>query len=140
MFLEKGSRLSTIPSPRTNLQSKTDHQIKPRLKVRKAKWGKVSVELEASQDGYLVLNERYSPWWRARVDHNDWQATNPANYIFQAIYVPKGKHYIYLEYRETPTYIALLLSLFTIIFMSLAHLMRQANHTTETLNLKIDPV
>ena len=140
VFLEKGSRLSTIPSPRTNLQSKTDHQIKPRLKVRKAKWGKVSVELEASQDGYLVLNERYSPWWRARVDHNDWQATNPANYIFQAIYVPKGKHYIYLEYRETPTYIALLLSLFTIIFMSLAHLMRQANHTTETLNLKIDPV
>ena len=140
VFLEKNSRLPMMPSPESKIQSKHDHQIKPKLKVHKAKWGMVSVELEASQDGYLVLNERYSPWWRAKVDHEDWQATHQANYIFQAIYVPKGTHYINLEYRETPTYIALLLSLLTIVFMGVFHLIKQSNHTTKTLKLKITPV
>ena len=92
------------------------------VKVQKAAWGQISIELDAPQNGYLVINESYSPWWRVQVDDGPWQITHRANYIFQAIYLTQGHHKVKLNYSETPTLIALGLALLTILLMVITQL------------------
>ena len=123
VFLGQDSSLSYLPSKEDKLQARTSHALKgQQVKVQKAAWGQISIELDIPQNGYLVVNESYSPWWRVQVDDGPWQITHRANYIFQAIYLTRGHHKVKLNYSETPTLIALGISLLTILLMVTAQL------------------
>jgi hypothetical protein len=51
----------------------------------------VSVEVDASAGGILVLNDVWTPWWFATVDGMETEIMR-ANVIFRAVPVPPGKH------------------------------------------------
>ena len=57
------------------------------------------VEVNAPQDGYLVLNDVYYPGWKAKVDGRDAEI-RPANVAFRAVAVPAGQHTVTFEYES----------------------------------------
>jgi hypothetical protein len=75
--------------------------------VIRSEWGSILLTLDSPEPGILVINEAYSPWWRVQVNGEEWLSTERMNYLFQGIRLPRGHHTVRLEYRETPTLIAL---------------------------------
>jgi hypothetical protein len=59
---------------------------------------RVSIDVEASHDGYLVLVESYAQSWRATVDGAP-AAVLRANAAFRAVAVPAGRHRVEMAYR-----------------------------------------
>jgi hypothetical protein len=67
--------------------------------VRARFWpGSAQIEVEASQAGWLVVNDALYPGWNASVDGR----TTPiyrANFLFMGVQVPPGRHIVHFEYR-----------------------------------------
>lgn len=59
--------------------------------------GKIEVETDNINEGWLVFSESLLPGWSASIDGKP-TAIYPANYLFQAINVPAGKHSVRFEY------------------------------------------
>jgi hypothetical protein len=60
---------------------------------------RVQLEAAADEATMLVIAQSFYPGWQATVDGNPvplWRA----NYAFQALEIPKGKHLVELRYRE----------------------------------------
>jgi hypothetical protein len=66
-------------------------------------------ESEASMNSFVVISQTYYPAWQARVDGRPariWRA----NYAFQALEIPAGKHRVTLFYRDRAFLIGVVLS------------------------------
>lgn len=61
-------------------------------------WNSRTIDLVASQPGYLVLAYTYYPGWQATVDGHPAQILR-ANYAFSALPVESGAHHVVLTYR-----------------------------------------
>ena len=61
--------------------------------------GKLSIKVSTDEDTMLVLSESYYPGWVARLDGRETDVL-PANRMFQAVYVPKGRHIVDFEYQS----------------------------------------
>ncbi|HEY4721936.1 MAG TPA: YfhO family protein, partial [Anaerolineae bacterium] len=57
-----------------------------------------AIDVDAAQDGYLVLTDAYYPGWTATIDG---QPTNieRADVMFRAVKVPAGPHRVELRYE-----------------------------------------
>ncbi len=51
--------------------------------------------------GYLFIGEVYYPMWKAWIDGKPARIL-PADHLFRAVYVPKGRHEIRMEYINAP--------------------------------------
>jgi uncharacterized membrane protein YfhO len=70
---------------------------------------RLSVVLQASEPGYLVLADVWFPGWQARIDGNPALVLR-ANYLFRAVSIPAGKHQIDWIYRPASFYLGALVS------------------------------
>ena len=70
----------------------------------------VTVESSAPVDGWVVLSDTWFPGWRASIDNEPVEIYR-ANFLFQAVRVPAGEHYIRFEYRPISFQIGLYLSI-----------------------------
>ncbi len=68
---------------------------------------RIAVEIDAPDDGIVIVHESYFPHWEAHVDGRA-AAIVPANVQFRGVFVDAGKHRIEMEYRP-PGYRALAL-------------------------------
>jgi hypothetical protein len=59
---------------------------------------RLTVDVDASADGHLVLAEAYQDGWKASVDGSP-AAIVRANVLFRAVAVPAGRHRVELRYR-----------------------------------------
>jgi uncharacterized membrane protein YfhO len=75
------------------------------------------LEVNAPADGWLVLADTWYPGWRAWVDGQP-ETIWKANYLFQAIEVPAGNHYIVLAYRPGLFLVGLAISCLALIGLS----------------------
>jgi hypothetical protein len=66
--------------------------------VRERGHGRVVVEAEAREPGYLVLLEAWDPGWEATVDGRAAPVLR-ANRLFRAVPLPAGRHTVELRYR-----------------------------------------
>lgn len=57
---------------------------------------RLALEVDAPAAGILVINEAFSPRWRATID-GDEAAVFRANYLLRAVVVPAGRHRVELE-------------------------------------------
>jgi len=71
---------------------------------------KISVDAWAPEQTMLVVAQTYYPAWKAYVDGKPTRLWR-ANYAFQAVQVPAGRHHIELRYEDTLWSIGKLLSL-----------------------------
>ncbi len=125
VFVETDSELLNQKPKHSLTRLKQSHLAQLRsVQIKQAEWGHIQLEINTSQAGYVVINERYSPWWRYKLNQGAWQASHRANYMFQALYVPKGKHQIHLEYHEKPTLFALIVSGLTWVLMLVFYVSR----------------
>jgi hypothetical protein len=58
----------------------------------------VEIEVDAPVAGFALLNDVWHPWWYATVDGEEADIL-PANVLFRAVQVPKGKHLLRFEFR-----------------------------------------
>ena len=72
-------------------------------------WNSRTIDLVASQPGYLVLAYTYYPGWRATLDGHPAQILR-ANYAFMALPVESGAHHVVLTYRPSSLLWGLILS------------------------------
>jgi hypothetical protein len=59
---------------------------------------RVEVDVEAAQDGVLVLHDVWHPWWVASVDGQT-VPIHKANVLFRAVSVPAGRHRVAFEFQ-----------------------------------------
>jgi hypothetical protein len=69
-------------------------------------------------DGFLIVNDVNYPGWRVRVDGKVKELLS-ANYLFQSVFVPAGKHLVEFEFRPPSFLIGLLISVLTLVFIVL---------------------
>jgi hypothetical protein len=53
----------------------------------------IEIEADAPGGGFVVLNDVWHPWWRARVDDKPAEILK-ANVLFRAVMVPPGRHVV----------------------------------------------
>lgn len=73
---------------------------------------RIMINTKTLTDGLIVLNDTYYPGWKAYIDHNQVQILR-ANYLFQAITVPAGKHQVEFIYQPLSFSIGLGITLVT---------------------------
>jgi hypothetical protein len=112
---------------------KNNHEAPPFVvKVQQAQWGLIKLSVHAPSHGILVVNESYSPWWQAQIDHQPWIRTHRLNYLFQGIPLPAGQHEVTFCYRETYTIIALWIALCTLLLIGLSILPKLSQRQAST--------
>jgi hypothetical protein len=67
-------------------------------RVRRLASDRVSLEVEASSAGFVVLADAFDPGWRATVDGRQVPILR-ANVAFRAVAVPGGRHAVEMVYR-----------------------------------------
>ncbi|HEY0440857.1 MAG TPA: hypothetical protein VGD36_12340 [Xanthobacteraceae bacterium] len=58
---------------------------------------RVEVDVEASANGFLLLNDAWHPWWRAEVDGRPAPLLK-ANVLFRAVAIPAGRHRVHFRF------------------------------------------
>ena len=80
-----------------------------RLLRQEFKSDRVDADVEASAPSIVAISQSYYHQWRAYVDDEETQLLR-ANYAFQAVQVPQGRHHIHLVYVDRGFYFGALLS------------------------------
>ncbi len=70
---------------------------------------RLNLEITATTQGYVILNQSWYPGWVARLDGAE-VTIEKANYAFGALYLPPGKHILELEFAPTAFTIGLIVS------------------------------
>lgn len=107
-FVEKNINLDN------NQKEKNIHKIK----ILNSNDQYYQIEIETNKNGFLVLNTNYYPSWKAKIDGKSTESYR-ANFLFQGIFVPKGKHMIEFYYDPESFKIGLFISAvcFIVIFI-----------------------
>ncbi|HEX5482565.1 MAG TPA: YfhO family protein, partial [Terriglobia bacterium] len=80
----------------------------------------VVLKAEMRRPGYVVLLDRYSPDWQAKIDGRAASVLR-ANLMFRAVRVKRGKHVIRFTYHQQGLEAGLFLSLLTLLVLIGAH-------------------
>jgi hypothetical protein len=76
--------------------------------------GAETVEVEAPGRCVLVRSETFDPHWRAEIDGAPGLVV-PADFAFQGVVVPAGRHVVSFRYRDRATVVAMIVSLATLV-------------------------
>jgi hypothetical protein len=74
---------------------------------------RVEFEIEADAPALAVISQTYFHWWQANVDGRPVPLLR-ANYAFQAVEVPSGRHTVELAYRDRSFVAGVILSLLSL--------------------------
>jgi hypothetical protein len=69
------------------------------VSVENYKPGEVSLSVTTSAGAWVVFGESNTPGWVATIDGKETRIY-PANYLFQAVYVPSGRHQVSFVYND----------------------------------------
>jgi hypothetical protein len=79
-----------------------------RLRLRAPE--RVELEVEAAEEGLVVVNDAWWPGWRARVDGRD-APLLPTNVVSRGVVVPAGRHAVAMDYAPPGLAAGIVLSL-----------------------------
>ena len=108
-----------LPEPQTKLPSPREGEGEPvpigeRGEVASLSYepNRVTMQVYLQRPGYLVLADTYYPGWQALVDGAE-RPILQANYAFQAVALPAGRHEVELQYGPASFRTGLLISAVT---------------------------
>ncbi len=105
----------------------TTAQIPIPLTINILSPSRIIINVNTPTDGIIVLNDTYYPGWKAYIDNNKVQIIR-ANYLFQAVTVPFGKHHVEFIYQPLSFSIGFGITLVT-FFCIIIWLIFQWNYT-----------
>lgn len=76
---------------------------------------RIEADIEAGEPSLVVVSQSYYHSWRAYVDGHSTPLLR-ANYAFQAVAVPTGRHQLRLAYEDRAFHVGLLISGFSVAF------------------------
>jgi len=76
----------------------------------------ITLKINSLSDGYLFLSEIYYPGWKAYIDNRAVPIFR-ANYIFRAIFLPKGEHMVYLQFDPISIKIGMAISILALFII-----------------------
>jgi hypothetical protein len=103
-----GAKFVSLPVEARDVVSVTN-SVLARVLQQEFKAERVDAEVEASATSVVVVSQTYYHRWRAYVDEQETKLLR-ANYAFQAVQVPQGRHRIRLVYDDRAFYFGVLLS------------------------------
>jgi hypothetical protein len=117
VYLEE--QVSNKPSPSNQLEYSVSNML----------WGNntISAEVQTNKDSILVVNSEFFPGWKAYVD-NRRTSIFRANYLFQGIQLPSGKHLVEFRYRPDSLLIGSILSLIGIVAVFILNYFMKKRH------------
>ncbi len=103
-----------------NFNKKNNSNIKPKAKIEIKNYQADLIEVIAdfNQDGFLYLSNTFDPGWQAFINGTKIPILK-ANYAFQAIQVPSGKHTVKFKFMPKSYVIGRAISLTTLIVISI---------------------
>ncbi len=107
----KPTELAYLEGGRT-LEGASGPQLGEEIRLTSQSANRLSFEANAVSEGYVVINQPYYPGWQARLDGAE-IPLEKADYTFQAVYLPPGKHNLTLEFAPTSFTLGLIVSLIT---------------------------
>ncbi len=69
------------------------------ISIERYEGGVIDVSVNALDDTWIIVSESSFPGWKATID-GDETPIYSANYLFQAVRVPKGEHVVSLTYHD----------------------------------------
>ncbi len=102
-------RKIVVLPPEARAEISASHQPEARAGVTAFANQRISIRTECPATSLVVLSQTYYPAWRAYVEGKAakmWRA----NYAFQALQVPAGRHEVELRYEDRPLHAGLILS------------------------------
>jgi hypothetical protein len=75
----------------------------------------IRIRARLNADAWLILTDTFYPGWKATIDGQSEAIIVPGNYVFRAIYVPKGTHEIVFHYRPKFFFVYVMISLITLL-------------------------
>ena len=93
------------------------HPKDPNEKVEIVKYSANTVALYAQleTDAWIILTDTFYPGWKAVIDGRSEATIVPANYVFRAIYVPRGSHDIVFQYQPKYFSASIVVALITLL-------------------------
>jgi hypothetical protein len=79
--------------------------------------GGVMVEAELSAPGWLLLNDAFSPGWKASADGKESRIYR-ANYLMRAVFLGEGKHRVVFSYRPLSVKIGGAVSVLSVLILA----------------------
>lgn len=96
--------ISSSPSPETESN----------VQITSYKNDEITVEASMADNGFVVLSEKHYPGWKAYLDGKETEI-HLADYVFRAVYVPKGGHKLVLRYEPDSYKKGLYITLLTLL-------------------------
>ena len=90
----------------------------------------VAVASHSTEPGLLILNERWTRDWHARVDSRPVPVLQ-ANFIQPAVALPAGRHYVEFEYKPMLFWYLLIIQRLTFTLMVLLLILKLVSRNTE---------
>ena len=88
--------------------------VPPQVTVSRPRPGALAIQVETPTAAFLVLSEWGYPGWQATLDGQR-VPLHPANYAFQAVWVPAGRHELAVQYAAPWEKQGMLLSLASLV-------------------------
>ncbi len=79
---------------------------------------RIRIAAELAAPGYLVISQAWYPGWQARLETGERLPVLRANYAFQAVPLPSGRHEVTLTFRPRWWWAGLVVSLITTVGIS----------------------
>jgi hypothetical protein len=97
-----------LPLDTKGLVSATN-QTRAQVTLNRFEPQRVELDVDAAEPSLVVVAQTYYHRWRARIDDRPARLLR-ANYAFQAVEVPQGKHHVRLDYVDSAFYAGALIS------------------------------
>jgi hypothetical protein len=116
LSIDSAKRILIVDSqPDLEISEKEDFGYK--IEYFEESYNKVKVEVFSSENSLLFLSQTYYPGWKVFVDGKENKIIK-ANYKYQAVAFPKGKHIVEWYYQPNSFKIGVALSFATLIFLT----------------------
>jgi len=79
--------------------------------------GYIKIKADLNNSSWLVWSEYWYPGWVAVLDGKQKIEVERANYIFQAVCVPGGEHFVEIIYRPGSFYLGVGITILSLVFM-----------------------
>jgi uncharacterized membrane protein YfhO len=101
-----------------NIQPQTscNNQSDAKIKILSQNSDSISLEVNSSQAGWLVLSDVWYPGWGASLDRKEIPIFH-ADYLFRTVNISAGDHIIIFDYHPESFVIGTYLSIFSIIII-----------------------
>ena len=103
------------------------------LELTYQKADELQIDYESSGNGIIEISQTFYPGWKAFIDNGDQIQIYRADYLFQALQVPAGKHSVLLKYQPwwKPTLPAISIScavLLLVVFVRQKYSVQEKTH------------